>query len=96
MTPEFPEVSMKATFSSRPLAPGEVPGVDLLLRAPEILERRMQDAVTARETVRPAFEMRLPHQIDDVEMIERADHRLEESRPLLIRLARRKRGDPVE
>src|SRR6185503_11823684 len=44
---------------SHPLAPGDGPGVDFLLRAPQLVERRMVLRVAGAVAVRPSFEVRL-------------------------------------
>src|SRR6185312_12380409 len=53
------------------VAPAHVPGVDVVLCPPELRELRMEHGVERRNAVRAAFEMRLPDEIDDIEVIER-------------------------
>src|SRR6516225_11011411 len=56
----------------------------------------MQHEVARAEAVLAAFEMRLPDQVDDIDVVERADDALEESLALFLGLARRQGGDAIE
>jgi len=51
--------------------------VHFLLRRPERRQLRMRQDTARLETVLAAFEMRLPDQVDDIGVIERADNGLE-------------------
>src|SRR5262249_28064672 len=70
--------------------------IDALLRPPELGEAFVQHEVARLEAVVAVFEMCLPDQIDEVVVVERADHGLEEGRPLLCRLSRRQGGNRIE
>src|SRR5258706_680397 len=78
------------------VAPGDVPRVELLLRAPELLERRVVRRVAGAVAVRPALEVRLEDAVDDVVVVQRVDHVLEQRLPRPGRLARRQRGERLE
>jgi hypothetical protein len=52
--------------------------------------------VARLEAVITPLEMRLPDEIDDIDVVERADHRLKERLALFRGLARRQRRDAVE
>src|SRR5215468_4942925 len=56
----------------------------------------MQHEVARAEAVLAAFEMRLPDQVDDIDVVERADNALEESLTFFLGLARRQGGDAIE
>src|SRR5882672_793204 len=78
------------------LAPGDGPRVHLLLSAPELFQRRVVLRVARAIAVIATFEMRLEDAIDDVVMVERVDHVLEQRLPRLGRFARGQRSDGVE
>src|SRR3990172_2093270 len=56
----------------------------------------MTRRIASSVAVLASLEVRLPDQVDDVVVIERVDHVLEQALPLLRRLALRQRCDRIE
>jgi hypothetical protein len=56
----------------------------------------LQQDVALLEVVLAAFEMRLPDQVDEIDMVERADNGFEERLAFFLGLTRRQGGDAIE
>src|SRR5712692_805995 len=78
------------------VAPGNVPVVDLALRAPQLFQRRPLVGVARRITMLAPLEVRLENPVDDVDVVERMNHVLEQRRAGLGSFAGWQSGNGTE
>jgi len=77
-------------------APGAIPAVDFLLGLAQLAEVGVHQIMGRRETMLAPFEVGLPDPVDHVDVVQRADHVLENRLALPRRFPRRQRLQAVE
>jgi len=79
-----------------PVAPGDIPAVDGLLRVPQLPQRRALGGIALGVAVLAPLKMGLEDAVDDVVVVERVNDVPEQTAPGLRRLAVGQSGDGVE